>query len=227
MEAKIRAATHDDGYKPSPALLKELADASRSYKNVPIMMNVIWKRLGDHGKNWKRIYKSLFVLEYLLLNGSEQILFESTQRKFEIQTLCMFQHAGKFDGKDIGLHVREKAKAIMDIIDYGKPTKGEPKSTLKEAPTQTTVPQPESFASFQDQHAKNNPYGGPQVVTLQDPVPVQLHSPVPVQLNTPQPVLLGQPVPVSVNPFNDPFAATKNDPFAATQNDPFGKPSPF
>jgi len=232
MEAKIKSATHDDGYKPSPALLKELADASKSYKNVAIIMTVLWKRLGDHGKNWKRIYKSLLVLEYLLLNGSEQILFEASQRKFEIQTHCMFQHSGKFDGKDVGLHIREKSKSIMDIIEYGKPTatttKQQPQTQTVSSPDTPTSAQRDQMTSFQAQHEKNNPYGTPQLISPnQSPVPVSFAGPVPVAVGAPVPVSFGAPVPVSVGapvPVSaDPFAATQNDPFAATQNDPFGK----
>ena len=34
---------------------------------------MIWKRLNDHGKNWRHVYKALVLLEYLIKTGSEKV----------------------------------------------------------------------------------------------------------------------------------------------------------
>ena len=34
---------------------------------------MVWKRLNDHGKNWRHVYKSLVLLEYLIKTGSEKV----------------------------------------------------------------------------------------------------------------------------------------------------------
>ena len=36
---------------------------------------MVWKRLNDHGKNWRHVYKSLVLLEYLIKTGSEKVPF--------------------------------------------------------------------------------------------------------------------------------------------------------
>ena len=36
-------------------------------------MQMIWKRLNDHGKNWRHVYKALVLLEYLIKTGSEKV----------------------------------------------------------------------------------------------------------------------------------------------------------
>ena len=45
------------------------------------IMQMIWKRLNDHGKNWRHVYKALVLLEYLIKTGSEKV------RQTEIPTV--------------------------------------------------------------------------------------------------------------------------------------------
>ena len=40
------------------------------------IMQMIWKRLNDHGKNWRHVYKALVLLEYLIKTGSEKVRVE-------------------------------------------------------------------------------------------------------------------------------------------------------
>ena len=37
------------------------------------IMQMIWKRLNDHGKNWRHVYKAMVLLEYLIKTGSEKV----------------------------------------------------------------------------------------------------------------------------------------------------------
>eukprot|EP01103_Thecamoeba_quadrilineata_P000502 TRINITY_DN10433_c0_g1_i1.p1 TRINITY_DN10433_c0_g1~~TRINITY_DN10433_c0_g1_i1.p1 ORF type:complete len:409 (+),score=72.59 TRINITY_DN10433_c0_g1_i1:50-1276(+) len=160
IENTVREATHDDGFKPSPSLLNQLAVATHDpYKNS-IILSYLWKRLGDHGKNWKRIFKALYVLEYIALNGSPNVLAEASNHRVEVQTHTMFQHAGRFDGKDIGLHVREKAKAILDLIDYGLPNPAAGPDLGPPPP----LPQKSSHNPLQRAPSipSSNPYGYPE-----------------------------------------------------------------
>ena len=36
-------------------------------------LQMVWKRLNDHGKNWRHVYKALVLLEYLIKTGSEKV----------------------------------------------------------------------------------------------------------------------------------------------------------
>ena len=47
---------------------------------------MIWKRLNDHGKNWRHVYKALVLLEYLIKTGSEKVG----------KVLCHIQFSDKF-----------------------------------------------------------------------------------------------------------------------------------
>lgn len=78
-------------------------------------MNVIWRRLNAMGKNWRHVYKALLLLDYLIRNGSDQVVREAKVHLVEIQTLTQFQHIDETD-KDVGQSVRERAKLIVELL---------------------------------------------------------------------------------------------------------------
>ena len=52
-----------------------------------MVMSMMWKRLNDMGKNWRHVYKSLLLLDYLLKTGAEHIVTEVKENKFAVQSL--------------------------------------------------------------------------------------------------------------------------------------------
>lgn len=36
-------------------------------------MSIVWKRLNDSGKNWRHVYKSLVLLDFLIKCGNEKV----------------------------------------------------------------------------------------------------------------------------------------------------------
>ncbi len=75
---------------------------------------VIWKRLNDHGKNWRHVYKSLVLLDHLIKYGNERVSQQCKENIFAIQTLKDFQYVE--DQKDQGYNVREKAKLLVALL---------------------------------------------------------------------------------------------------------------
>ena len=59
--------------------------------------------MNDSGKNWRHVYKSLILLDYLIKNGSERVVRQCADNIFSIQTLKDFQFNDK-DGKDQGIN---------------------------------------------------------------------------------------------------------------------------
>jgi epsin len=101
-------------------LLKKIFDAVQSDDDhFRCTMTYLYKRLGEDGKRWKCIFKALLVLEYLITNGSEKVIRETLnpENRVEIQTLTLFQSTSEFDGKDVGGHVRDKAKEIVEYLE--------------------------------------------------------------------------------------------------------------
>ncbi|EIW63759.1 ENTH-domain-containing protein [Trametes versicolor FP-101664 SS1] len=114
-QMKIRNATCNDPWPPSGKEMYELAQMSFNQNDFVEIMEVIDKRLNDKGKNWRHVFKSLVVLDYLLHSGSENVINYCEDNLYEIKTLREFQYIDE-DGKDQGANVRQKAKDITNLL---------------------------------------------------------------------------------------------------------------
>lgn len=113
-QVKVREATCNDPWGPSSTLMSEIADLTYNVVAFSEIMQMIWKRLNDHGKNWRHVYKALVLLEYLIKTGSEKVAQQCRENIFAIQTLKDFQYIE--DNKDQGMNVREKSKALVALL---------------------------------------------------------------------------------------------------------------
>ncbi|XP_070109751.1 ENTH domain-containing protein 1 isoform X7 [Equus caballus] len=78
-------------------------------------MNMLWQRLKDHGKNWRHVYKSLTLMDYLIKNGSRKVIQHCREGFCNLQTLKDFQHVDEA-GKDQGYYIREKSKQVITLL---------------------------------------------------------------------------------------------------------------
>uniref|UniRef100_A0A1A8MD29 Epsin 2 n=2 Tax=Nothobranchius pienaari TaxID=704102 RepID=A0A1A8MD29_9TELE len=129
-EKKVREATSNDPWGPSSSLMSEIADLTYNVVAFSEIMNMIWKRLNDHGKNWRHVYKALTLLDYLIKTGSERVALQCKENIFAIQTLKDFQYIDK-DAKDQGINVREKSKQLVVLLKDEDRLKGERSQALK------------------------------------------------------------------------------------------------
>ncbi|KAJ8037858.1 Epsin-2 [Holothuria leucospilota] len=129
-EVKVREATSNDPWGPSSSLMSEIADSTYNVVAFSEIMTMIWKRINDHGKNWRHVYKSLVLLDYIIKTGSERVAQQCKENIFAIQTLKDFQFYDK-DGKDQGMNVREKSKALVSLLKDEERLKTERERALK------------------------------------------------------------------------------------------------
>ncbi|XP_026539010.1 epsin-2 [Notechis scutatus] len=129
-EIKVREATSNDPWGPSSSLMTEIADLTYNVVAFSEIMSMIWKRLNDHGKNWRHVYKALTLLDYLIKTGSERVAQQCKENIFAIQTLKDFQYVDR-DGKDQGINVREKSKQLVSLLKDDERLKAERAQALK------------------------------------------------------------------------------------------------
>ncbi|XP_053084359.1 epsin-2 isoform X1 [Pangasianodon hypophthalmus] len=129
-EKKVREATSNDPWGPSSSLMSEISDLTYNVVAFSEIMSMIWKRLNDHGKNWRHVYKALTLLDYLIKTGSERVAQQCKENIFAIQTLKDFQYVDR-DGKDQGINVREKSKQLVVLLKDDDRLKGERSQALK------------------------------------------------------------------------------------------------
>jgi len=128
-QVKVRESTSNDPWGPSSTQMSEIADLTYNMVAFSEIMQMIWKRLNDHGKNWRHVYKALVLLEYLIKTGSEKVAQQCKENIFAIQTLKDFQFVE--ENKDQGLNVREKAKAMVSLLKDDERLKNERVRALK------------------------------------------------------------------------------------------------
>ncbi|KAM9819824.1 epsin-3 isoform 6-T6 [Syngnathus typhle] len=114
-EIKVREATSNDPWGPPSSLMSEIADLTFNVVAFAEVMGMVWKRLNDSGKNWRHVYKSLTLLDYLLKTGSERVAQQCRENAFTIQTLRDFQYVDR-DGRDQGANVREKSRQLVCLL---------------------------------------------------------------------------------------------------------------
>jgi len=128
-QVKVREATSNDPWGPSSTLMSEIADLTYNVVAFTEIMQMIWKRLNDNGRNWRHVYKALVLLEYLIKTGTEKVAQQCRENIFAIQTLKDFQH---FDeSKDQGMNVREKAKQLVLLLKDDERLRNERARALK------------------------------------------------------------------------------------------------
>ncbi|CAH8457968.1 unnamed protein product [Schistosoma intercalatum] len=115
-EMKVRDATNDDMCCPSGRLLQKLADYTYTYETCLEVMSTLWKRMHPEDRlSWRRVYKSLVVLTFLLKNGSDYVLQSAQDHIYDIRTLESFRYFDE-NGKDQGMNVRIRVQEVIDLI---------------------------------------------------------------------------------------------------------------
>merc|ERR1712136_684508 len=90
--------------------MQELARDTFMYECFPEVMGMLWKR----------IYKSLLLLSYLLRNGSERVVTSAREHLYDLKSLQDYTFHDP-QGKDQGINVRNKSKDIIALIqDYDR-----------------------------------------------------------------------------------------------------------
>ncbi|XP_016388001.1 clathrin interactor 1-like [Sinocyclocheilus rhinocerous] len=116
IESKVREATNDDPWGPSGQLMGEIARATFTYEHFPEVMNMLWTRmLKDNNKNWRRVYKSLLLLAYLIRNGSERVVTSAREHLYDLRSIESYHYVDE-NGKDQGVNVRQKVKELLEFV---------------------------------------------------------------------------------------------------------------
>lgn len=131
VEGKVREATNDEAWGPTGPLMQELAHATFTYEHFPEVMSMLWKRmLQDNKTNWRRTYKSLLLLNYLVRNGSERVVTSSREHIYDLRSLENYTFVDE-NGKDQGINVRHKVRELIDFIQDDDKLREERKKAKK------------------------------------------------------------------------------------------------
>lgn len=116
IEQKVLDATSNEPWGPHGTVMAEIAQATRNYYELQMVMAVLWKRLSDTGRNWRHVYKALTLLEYLVAHGSEKVIDDIKEHGYQISTLADFQFVEP-NGKDQGINVQKKSQNLILLVN--------------------------------------------------------------------------------------------------------------
>uniref|UniRef100_A0A8C7JE64 Clathrin interactor 1 n=1 Tax=Oncorhynchus kisutch TaxID=8019 RepID=A0A8C7JE64_ONCKI len=101
------------------------------YEQFPEVMNMLWTRmLRDNKKNWRRVYKALLLLAYLIRNGSERVVTSAREHIYDLRSLENYHFVDE-DGKDQGVNVRQKVKEMVEFVQDDDQLREERKKAKK------------------------------------------------------------------------------------------------
>ncbi|WFD07676.1 Epsin-3, clathrin recruitment and traffic between the Golgi and endosome [Malassezia vespertilionis] len=112
IEAKVRDATNDDPWGASSTLMQEIAQAHDFNEIMPTIFNRFMEK---DASEWRQIYKSLQLLEYIVKNGSERVVDEARLHLSTIKILRTFHYIDEH-GKDQGINIRNRAKELATLL---------------------------------------------------------------------------------------------------------------
>ncbi|KAI0975261.1 hypothetical protein F4678DRAFT_457533 [Xylaria arbuscula] len=116
MEAKVREATNNEPWGASSTLMQEIANGTFNYQNLNEIMPLIYRRFTEKtAEEWRQIYKSLQLLEFLIKHGSERVIDDARGHITLLKMLRQFHFIDQ-NGKDQGINVRNRAKELAELL---------------------------------------------------------------------------------------------------------------
>lgn len=115
LERSILEACSDENWGSANSALHDIAEKTFNHEDRQTIMKTIWELLKSPGKEWRRIYKVLNLIEIFLKFGSGSCLHEVQDNAFKIRMLQDFTYRENNEEKGTG--VRDKAKYICSMLN--------------------------------------------------------------------------------------------------------------
>lgn len=115
LESKLAEACSNDPWGASDAVLSELAKATFNHNDFSAIMKYAWEKMVFADSECDSICNTLDLIEFLVRNGSSNVVVNAREHLGEIEQLQMVT---LFDaeGRDIGINIRERAKQIVELL---------------------------------------------------------------------------------------------------------------
>ncbi|CAJ2500788.1 Uu.00g036410.m01.CDS01 [Anthostomella pinea] len=159
MESKVREATNNEPWGASSTLMQEIANATFNYQALNEVMPMIYRRFTEKAaEEWRQIYKSLQLLEFLIKHGSERVIDDARGHITLLKMLRQFHYIDQ-NGKDQGINVRNRAKELAELLGDVERIRSERKKARANKAKYTGV-EGGGMAGFSGSGAGSSRYGG-------------------------------------------------------------------
>ncbi|EER34521.1 predicted protein [Candida tropicalis MYA-3404] len=160
MESKVREATNNEPWGASSTLMSQIAAGTYNYREREEIIAFIFRRFTEKAANeWRQIYKSLQLLEYLIKNGSERVIDDVRANVSLIQMLKSFHYIDS-KGRDQGINVRNKSKNLIAFLNDDNQIRTERKKARQNAKKFGGVASSAMGGSSAPSFGSSSSYGG-------------------------------------------------------------------
>ncbi|KAL3232567.1 Epsin-3 [Nakaseomyces bracarensis] len=133
IESKVREATNNEPWGASSTLMEQIAQGTYNIREREEILGMIFRRFTEKsGSEWRQIYKALQLLEYLIKHGSERFI-DDTRSSISIIKLLESFHYIDSQGRDQGINVRNRAKALTELLSDDNKIRNERKKARETA----------------------------------------------------------------------------------------------
>ena len=102
-------ATSNENWNISNSKLQVLADHTYNWEDYTVIMKHLWKKVQSKAKEWRRIFKALNTMDYLVKNGAPRVVQEIKDDLYKIRSLQDFSF--NENGVDRG----QGGKLLLDL----------------------------------------------------------------------------------------------------------------
>lgn len=133
MEAKVREATNNEPWGASTTLMEQISQGTYNLREREEVLGMIFRRFTEKRANeWRQIYKALQLLDYLIRHGSERFIDDTRGSISLIKMLESFHYIDS-QGRDQGINVRNRAKALAELLGDDEKIRSERKKARETA----------------------------------------------------------------------------------------------
>lgn len=119
IERTLNEATSNENWGVSNTTLTKIAEASFNYDDGEAIMRHVWRTISSDPKEWRRIYKTLTLLEHLLKFGSSRCVQQAKDELFQLRLLTSFSYSDR--GEERGTGIRDKSRLLVELLsDFRK-----------------------------------------------------------------------------------------------------------
>ncbi|TRY49921.1 Epsin like ENTH/VHS domain containing protein [Cryptosporidium tyzzeri] len=115
LEKWLKEATSNTNWGCSSTILNEIARSMTDYHDYVLVQKCIGDCLSEKAIKWRRIFKTLVLVEYLLKNGIDRFVDDFKEYMYKVRHLQDFYYTE--EGKDKGAGIREKSKYILNLMN--------------------------------------------------------------------------------------------------------------
>ncbi|QLQ79959.1 hypothetical protein HG537_0C06080 [Torulaspora globosa] len=133
MEAKVREATNNEPWGASTTLMEQISQGTYNMREREEILGMIFRRFTEKRANeWRQIYKALQLLDYLIRHGSERFI-DDTRSSISLVRMLESFHYIDSQGRDQGINVRNRAKALAELLSDDEKIRSERKKARETA----------------------------------------------------------------------------------------------